>query len=184
MQVVLNNQQVYHTSKTTIDLDVNTYLTIDPKVGVQTFQFPEHACLPLMPHWTHPHCLPQQRMPFSKAKLCMVQQLVRQDKQAAIKLCKISQRSSKAPIELVLRDVRIWALLQRPCRPALSYEVLLHVQTGLIVRHEDKWLNKGFKVPVFMKRGTGVMSSAMFKLFGWGKEVDKAASASPQAAQK
>lgn len=55
-------------------------------------------------------------------------------------------------------------------------------QTGLIVRHEDKWLNKGFKVPVFMKRGTGVMSSAMFKLFGWGKEVDKAAQ--PQAAQK
>ena len=30
--MVLNNQQVYHTSKTTIDLDVNTYLTIDPKV--------------------------------------------------------------------------------------------------------------------------------------------------------
>lgn len=55
-------------------------------------------------------------------------------------------------------------------------------QTGLIVRHEDKWLNKGFKVPTFMKRGTGVMSSAMFKLFGWGKEVDKAAP--PQATQK
>ena len=29
---MLNNQQVYHTSKTTIDLDVNTYLTIDSKV--------------------------------------------------------------------------------------------------------------------------------------------------------
>ena len=56
------------------------------------------------------------------------------------------------------------------------------MQTGLIVRHEDVWLNKGFKVPTFMKRGTGVMSSAMFKLFGWGKEVDKAAQG--QAAQK
>lgn len=32
-QVVLNNRQVYHLSKTTIDLDVNTYLTIDPKVS-------------------------------------------------------------------------------------------------------------------------------------------------------
>ena len=32
LQVVLNNRQVYHMSKTTIDLDVNTYLTIDPKV--------------------------------------------------------------------------------------------------------------------------------------------------------
>ena len=36
LQVVLNNQQVYHTSKTTIDLDVNTYLTIDPKVRTLT----------------------------------------------------------------------------------------------------------------------------------------------------
>ena len=33
LQVVLNNQQVYHRSSTTIDLDVNTYLTIDPKVS-------------------------------------------------------------------------------------------------------------------------------------------------------
>ncbi len=33
MQVLLNNRQVYHTSMKTIDLDVNTYLTIDPKVG-------------------------------------------------------------------------------------------------------------------------------------------------------
>jgi hypothetical protein len=32
MQVVLNNKQVYHLSKSTIELDVNTYLTIDPKV--------------------------------------------------------------------------------------------------------------------------------------------------------
>lgn len=33
MQVLLNNRQVYHTVVKTIDLDVNTYLTIDPKVG-------------------------------------------------------------------------------------------------------------------------------------------------------
>lgn len=33
MQVLLNNRQVYHTSMKTIDLDVNTYLTIDPKVS-------------------------------------------------------------------------------------------------------------------------------------------------------
>ena len=58
----------------------------------------------------------------------------------------------------------------------------MHVQTGLIVRHEDVWLNKGFKVPAVMKRGTGVMSSSVFKMMGWGKEVDKAAE--PQAAQK
>lgn len=32
LQVLLNNRQVYHTSMATIDLDVNTYLTIDPKV--------------------------------------------------------------------------------------------------------------------------------------------------------
>ncbi len=31
-QVVLNNKQVYHLSKRTIELDVNTYITIDPKV--------------------------------------------------------------------------------------------------------------------------------------------------------
>lgn len=48
------------------------------------------------------------------------------------------------------------------------------------MRHEDKWLNKGFKVPTFMKRGTGVMSSLTFKLFGWGKEVDHASAATPQ----
>ena len=57
------------------------------------------------------------------------------------------------------------------------------LQTGLIIRHEDKWMNKGFKVPAFMKGATGVMSSLTFKLFGWGKEVDKAAAASPQAAK-
>ena len=28
----MNNRQVYHLSKTTVDLDVNTYITIDPKV--------------------------------------------------------------------------------------------------------------------------------------------------------
>ncbi len=33
LQLLLNNRQVYHTSMKTIDLDVNTYLTIDPKVG-------------------------------------------------------------------------------------------------------------------------------------------------------
>ncbi len=44
-------------------------------------------------------------------------------------------------------------------------------------------MNKGFKVPAFMKGATGVMSSLTFKLFGWGKEVDKAAAASPQAAK-
>ena len=52
-------------------------------------------------------------------------------------------------------------------------------QTGLIVRHEDRWLNKGIKVPSFMKRGTGVMSSGIFKLLGWGKDVDKAAAPQP-----
>ena len=57
----------------------------------------------------------------------------------------------------------------------------LIAQTGLIVRHEDRWLNKGFKVPSFMKRGTGVMSSGIFKLLGWGSDVDKAAS--PQASK-
>ena len=31
-QVLLHNKQVYHMAKRTIELDVNTYLTIDPKV--------------------------------------------------------------------------------------------------------------------------------------------------------
>ena len=44
-------------------------------------------------------------------------------------------------------------------------------------------MNKGFKVPTFMKGATGVMSSLTFKLFGWGKEVDKAAAASPHVAK-
>ena len=86
-------------------------------------------------------------------------------------------------------------LLTGTCRHAVI--VLLHMmcyhvhsdiascalQTGLIIRHEDKWMNKGFKVPTFMKGATGVMSSLTFKLFGWGKEVDKATAASPQAAK-
>ena len=69
------------------------------------------------------------------------------------------------------------------CYGGLLNVVSCALQTGLIIRHEDKWLNKGFKVPAFMKGATGVMSSLTFKLFGWGKEVDKAAAASPQAAK-
>ena len=33
MQVIVNNRQVYHLAKTSIDLDVNSYLTFDPKVN-------------------------------------------------------------------------------------------------------------------------------------------------------
>ncbi|EIE22045.1 hypothetical protein COCSUDRAFT_56477 [Coccomyxa subellipsoidea C-169] len=77
LQVLLNNRQVYHTSLATIDLDVNTYLTIDPK-------------------------------------------------------------------------------------------------TGLIVKHEDRWNNKGFRMPGFLKKPNGAFTSSIFKLIGWGRQVDKA----------
>jgi hypothetical protein len=57
-------------------------------------------------------------------------------------------------------------------------DVVKYVQTGLILRHEDKWLNKGFAVPSFLKKPTGWFSSASFKVLGWGRQVDKAAASS------
>ncbi|CAL8461612.1 g1143 [Coccomyxa elongata] len=79
-QVLLNNRQVYHTSMKAIDLDVNTYLTIDPK-------------------------------------------------------------------------------------------------SGLIIKHEDRWNNSGFRFPGFLKKPNGIFTSSIFKLIGWGRQVDKAAGA-------
>lgn len=35
--MLLHNKQVYHMGKRTIELDVNTYLTIDPKVQPSRF---------------------------------------------------------------------------------------------------------------------------------------------------
>ena len=46
----MNNRQVYHTSKTTIDLDVNTYLTIPPAAVFMKLALRELCrCLALHP---------------------------------------------------------------------------------------------------------------------------------------
>ncbi|KAK9846550.1 hypothetical protein WJX81_006399 [Elliptochloris bilobata] len=44
-------------------------------------------------------------------------------------------------------------------------------QEGKVVRHEDVWSN-GFGMPGFMKKPNGVLSSGVFKLLGWGKQID------------
>lgn len=51
---------------------------------------------------------------------------------------------------------------------------MLCVQSGQVVRHEDRWNNKGFGVPGFLKPATGVFTSGALKLLGWGKHIDQA----------
>lgn len=43
-----------------------------------------------------------------------------------------------------------------------------------MVRHEDVWNNSGFGMPGLLKKPNGVLSSGIFKLLGWGKQVDGA----------
>lgn len=57
------------------------------------------------------------------------------------------------------------------------------MQTGLIVKHEDRWNNKGFKMPGFLKKPNGIFTSSVFKLIGWGRQVDKAGEAAKTGAQ-
>lgn len=57
------------------------------------------------------------------------------------------------------------------------------MQTGLIIRHEDRWNNKGFKMPGFLKKPNGVFTSGVFKLLGWGRQVDKASAAAKTGTQ-
>ena len=56
-------------------------------------------------------------------------------------------------------------------------------QTGLIVKHEDRWNNKGFKMPGFLKKPNGIFTSSVFKLIGWGRQEDKAGEAAKTGAQ-
>ena len=43
-----------------------------------------------------------------------------------------------------------------------------------MVRHEDVWNNSAFNMPGLLKKPNGVLSSGIFKLLGWGKQVDSA----------
>lgn len=53
----------------------------------------------------------------------------------------------------------------------------MFAQSGLIIKHEDRWNNSGFRFPGFLKKPNGVFTSSIFKLIGWGRQVDKAAGA-------
>lgn len=47
------------------------------------------------------------------------------------------------------------------------------LQDGKVLRHEDAWSNSGFGLPGLLKKPAGLLSSGIFKLMGWGKEVDR-----------
>ncbi len=43
------------------------------------------------------------------------------------------------------------------------------------MRHQDRWTNSSFAVPGLLKKPTGLFTSGLLKLLGWGKHVDEAA---------
>ena len=131
--MVLINKQVYHLSSRKIELDVNTYLTIDPKAR------PCHDSAVSQSGW------------------------------------------SQVQSEDGWRCAEAVPCTTTHCAPAVNGNtrcaVVDAMQSGKIVRHQDRWNNSRFAVPGLLKKPTGLFTSGLLKAFGWGRHIDEAAPA-------
>ena len=62
-----------------------------------------------------------------------------------------------------------WCSLTNPACTVSTYVTLN--DKNQVLRHEDVW-NNAWGVPGIFKKPNGMLSSSIFKLLGWGKQID------------